>query len=67
MHKLLALALDATSALVLLSPTAYAAGPEAGHVHMLVLDAEQQPVVGATLRGAPPAGQFFGPTLWIYR
>lgn len=44
--------LDATSALVLLSPTAYAAGPEAGHVHMLVLDAEQQPVVGARLRGA---------------
>lgn len=62
MHKFLALALGATSALVLLSPTAYAAGPEAGHVHMLVLDAEQQPVVGATLRGACRSddGAFFG-------
>ena len=62
MHKLLALVLGATSALALLSTTAYAAGPEAGHVHMLVLDAEQQPVVGATLRGACRSddGAFFG-------
>lgn len=62
MHKLLALALGATSALALLTTTASAASPETGQIHMLLLDAEQQPVVGATLRGACRSddGAFFG-------
>lgn len=61
MHKILALALAATSALALTSG-AWAESPATGHIHLLLLDAQQQPVVHATVRGACQSddGSFFG-------
>lgn len=63
MHKILALAFCATSALAL-TPAALAAAPEKGQIHLLLLDAQEQPVVGATVSGACQSddGAFFGGT-----
>ncbi len=63
MHKLLAFALCATSALAL-TPIALAAAPEKGRIDLLLLDAQEKPVVGATVRGVCQSddGAFFGGT-----
>lgn len=63
MHKILVLALAFSS-------IAFAASPETGRVHFLLLDAQEQPVAGATVRGTCESddGAFFGgkklPTAW---
>ena len=61
MHKILVLAFAATCSLAF-SNYAFAAGPETGHLHLLLLDAQEQPVAGATVRGACQSddGAFFG-------
>ncbi len=61
MHKTLVLAL-ATTGTLLFTNIAWAATPEAGRIHLLLLDAQQQPVVNATVRGACQSddGAFFG-------
>ena len=61
MHKILALALGAASALTL-TAGAFAASPDTGHIHLLLLDAQQQPVAHAAVRGACQSddGSFFG-------
>ena len=61
MHRILALAFCAISALTF-STAVSAASPDKGQIHLLLLDAQQQPVVGATVRGACQSddGAFFG-------
>ncbi|MCB1979748.1 MAG: hypothetical protein M9919_08565 [Burkholderiaceae bacterium] len=64
MQQLLALVLGAIGALAGLPTPAFAGSPETGRIHLLLLHADEQPVVGATVRGACRSddGAFFGGT-----
>ena len=61
MHKILALALAVTGALVFTN-LAQASSPDTGRIHLLLVDAQGQPLVGASVRGACRSddGAFFG-------
>lgn len=61
MHKILAFALAVTGALVFPN-LALAASPQAGRIHLLLLDVQEQPIANATVRGTCKSddGAFFG-------
>lgn len=61
MIKTLALALS-TAASMVLAPTAFAASPDKGQAHFLLMKSRDEPFVGVTLRGACKSddGAFFG-------